>query len=179
MISEKLLHLRPRWAAAASAHCFTPAGNSCTQVHRKHAQEWLWELEDKHWVFLCLALMFAQFKKSVSPGEMAPQLCQLSITCKRPITRSLSLKDKVLTWPLWLNQKSRLCRSMCSYLSCQQLRGMLYYTWPLFRSQTSPLCWVWISSPIFFFFFFSTLYSPHRVLGYSWSFREPAEIVLN
>lgn len=58
--------------------------------------------------FECLVLTFAQFKTCTSLGEMVLQLCQLSITFKKPITWSIPLKDKVLTWPPWLNQKSRL-----------------------------------------------------------------------
>lgn len=89
--------------------------------------------------FECVILTFAQFKRHTSLGEMVLQLCQLSITFKKPITWSISLKDKVLTWPPWLNQKSRLC---CQCVGIFHFRNEMKcnITPDLFPHTNQPIC---------------------------------------
>lgn len=97
--------------------------------------------------FECLVLTFAQFKRHMSLGEMVLQLCQLSITFKKPITWSISLKDKVLTWPPWLNQKSRLsCQCVGIFHFRNEMKCNI--TPDLFpHHKSAHLPWVLISFP--------------------------------
>ena len=99
--------------------------------------------------FKCLLLTFVQFKSSESSGETVLQLCQLSITLKQQITWSISLKDKVSTWPPWLNQETR---PSCQYVGIFHFRNETeYYITPDLFSHHKPghLCWNTFFSPQF------------------------------